>query len=160
MEGIGDIESFSKAIPLPRHLATALEGQTADLERVHMVITAERAATVQEHNEGLLVDVATELPEIQRALFSMYLLAFSLTSLQATIKSFQPQESLLPRQPSQRSIFTARLVQIKLSMMEDTRPTLRSQQSPRQSRYSTLSSTYLFNLLTTLLFNQPARTSS
>jgi hypothetical protein len=37
MEGIGDIESFSKAIPLPRHLATALEGQTADLERVHMV---------------------------------------------------------------------------------------------------------------------------
>lgn len=46
-----------------------------DEERVHVVVTVEMA---EEPNEGH--DVATDLPEIRRALSSLYNLRFSLTS--------------------------------------------------------------------------------
>lgn len=104
-----DFKSYFEPIPLTRHFAKVLEGQTADLERVHLIVTAERTAMVGEHDEG--IDVATELPEIQRVLCSLYHSGTSLTPLQATRRSFPPQENLLPRQPSPRSILSARLIQ-------------------------------------------------
>lgn len=70
MQSITNFENSFELIPLLCHLATELEGQIADVECVHLVITANRAATVKGRDKA--DDVATLLPDIQRVLCSLY----------------------------------------------------------------------------------------
>ena len=95
--------------PTNEDLNLILEGQMTDLERVQ-VVTASRA-TVKENDEGH--DVVTELPEIQRPSCSLYVSNISLTLVQVTRRWFRPTANRHPVQPSQTSIFPARLVQLK-----------------------------------------------
>lgn len=66
-QSITNFESHFEPIPLTHRHSKALKG-SVDID---VVVIAERAATVQVHNEGH--DVVTELPEVQRALSSLVL---------------------------------------------------------------------------------------
>lgn len=79
INNINGVNKFCTCIPLTRLFAKALQGQITDQECVHVVVTAEKAVMVEEHNEGR--DVATELPEIRCVLSSPYNLGLPLTSL-------------------------------------------------------------------------------
>jgi hypothetical protein len=70
IEGISNIMDSFDFVPLPRSFAKALAAQIHNEDVVHLVVTAEgtyqRVAAVEEYDAG--GDVATELPEVHRAL--------------------------------------------------------------------------------------------